>query len=615
MFRSLLRRVASGSSAAFSLVEMSVTLVIIASVVGMSASIGSTQLTVMDIRGTESNLELAENALNLFQKKSGRYPCPALLDDAPGDLSTYGIETADCTSNCSAPGITCTDNVITGFLPFKSLGIAEEAAYDAWDQRLTYSVDRNHTVHSEYEHGSIPVLDNAGNEITESPVFGDAIYLVVSHGQDGKGAYNRAGSQTVACGSTTLDDENCDNDAVFIDAPLADASETVAANYYNDFMLWHTQDRIDFVPLEESPLNIVFQNNIVILTNAMCIINDSSQLMCAGSDGDEVGAGGVTSTTFIEEANAFGDWVMLSRGDNNSACGLRSNGRAYCWGLNDTGQLGDGTTTDRDTPTEISGGHTDWTFVNVDQYIGCGIRNSGRAYCWGTDTDGVLGNGAAGDSYTPTEVSGGYSDWIAIQPSHDGTCGLRSTGQIYCWGYNNGGALGDGTTTDRDVPTEISGGFTNWSYVHATSSTMRFGLRDTGEVYIWGDWTGIDDPRELHDETGSPGFNDWEYITSGTENFCGIRTGGTLYCLGENGNGAVGNGTSAPAFVGAETLVPGGITDWVAAATSSAHSCAVRANGDLYCWGTNSNGSFGNGSTSGAIVGPTQIVGVTVKTD
>ena len=106
------------------------------------------------------------------------------------------------------------------------------------------------------------------------------------------------------------------------------------------------------------------------------------------------------------------------------ACGIRTTGRLYCWGNDDFGQVGDGgANIDRSIPVEVAGGATDWTAVDAGDFHTCARHATGRLYCWGGDAAGQLGTGAgSGDQTTPVEVSGGGTNWTAVSAGPNHTC-------------------------------------------------------------------------------------------------------------------------------------------------------------------------------------------------
>ena len=148
--------------------ELAIVLAIIGLVAGMTLSVGKVQMDVAELQGTKERLETVRAALLLFQKKYERYPCPALPADS-STSATYGQEiSGGCVTACPA-GLTCDNSAVIGAVPFKTLKLNEEVAYDSWDGKITYVIDKNHTESSTYNTGGIPITDINGNEITASP--------------------------------------------------------------------------------------------------------------------------------------------------------------------------------------------------------------------------------------------------------------------------------------------------------------------------------------------------------------------------------------------------------------------------------------------------------------
>ena len=160
----------------------------------------------------------------------------------------------------------------------------------------------------------------------------------------------------------------------------------------------------------------------------------------------------VTTTASGEVGSS--DWRMLSGGDIHT-CGIRTSGELYCWGGNPQGQLGDGTTDPRATPTKVAGSFTDWVSVSAGGYRTCALRANRRLYCWGNNSGGSLGVGDQDVRYVPTEVAGGFTNWTSVDLGTAHVCGRRSTGRLYCWGSNPLGALGVG---DKSQAVDSHGG-------------------------------------------------------------------------------------------------------------------------------------------------------------
>lgn len=139
-------------------------------------------------------------------------------------------------------------------------------------------------------------------------------------------------------------------------------------------------------------------------------------------------------------------------------CGIRTDGRLYCWGWDRHGQLGDGgTNTDQPTPVQVAGNRTDWATVAAGSYHTCARRTNGRLFCWGRDAAGQLGDGGTNTRQpAPVQVAGNRTDWGAVTAGNSHTCARRTTGRLFCWGDDGDGQLGDGgTNTSQPSPVEV----------------------------------------------------------------------------------------------------------------------------------------------------------------
>src|SRR4051794_30885698 len=153
----------------------------------------------------------------------------------------------------------------------------------------------------------------------------------------------------------------------------------------------------------------------------------------------------VTATTLV--------WTQVTVGAQHS-CALASNGRAYCWGHAESGQIGNGTTViSVPRPTRVSG-TLQFVQISAGMEHTCAVTSDSKAYCWGSNGTGQLGDGTLTSRTTPVPVAGGRRfDRIRAGGFH--TCALTPAGKAFCWGANSYGALGDGTTTRRTSPVAV----------------------------------------------------------------------------------------------------------------------------------------------------------------
>ena len=315
-------------------------------------------------------------------------------------------------------------------------------------------------------------------------------------------------------------------------------------------------------------------------------------------------------------------WAQLSIGGSH-ACAVTVTGRAYCWGSNASGQIGDGTFgVDRKAPVPVDTS-TGLTISNVRQISAgashtCAVTTTGRAYCWGSNASGQIGDNTTGTNrLTPTAVdtsTGLTSTTVAtLAAGSQHTCAVTVSGQAYCWGYNTRGQLGDTTTSQRTTPTAVdtSTGLTTTNVASlGVAGNDTCAVTTTGQAYCWG-WnangqvgdnaSGTDrlTPTPVNTTTGLTTTNVAGISNAGTH-VCAVTTTGQAYCWGANSNGQIGDNTS-----GADRLTPtpvytttGLTTTNVTQIARGASTCAVTTTGQAYCWGANSNGEVADNTTT-----------------
>ncbi len=285
---------------------------------------------------------------------------------------------------------------------------------------------------------------------------------------------------------------------------------------------------------------------------------------------------------------------FLTVGDFGT-CAIATDSTAYCWGANNYGELGDGTTTNRDGPVLVVGGHT-WTALANGDFHTCGITGTGAAYCWGRNDQGQLGTGTTNDSHVPVAVTGGHP-FQSIATGSAYTCGVTTTQEAYCWGSNGQGQLGTGSTTPSLTPALVQGGHSfesiSTSRIDLSLVVVTCGVTATGEGYCWG--TNSDGQLGTGDSASSAGprrlsgTQQWTEISASTVHACGRDATGTAYCWGANPRGAFGNGTltsdprPTPVDSGPFTDVSAGYL----------FGCAVQSDADIVCFGTNESFQLG----------------------
>jgi alpha-tubulin suppressor-like RCC1 family protein len=244
------------------------------------------------------------------------------------------------------------------------------------------------------------------------------------------------------------------------------------------------------------------------------------------------------------------------------------------------------------------------------------------------DFEAIVSNGCAIAiyPYSIASVSTAPSRATSIAAGGGHTCALRTTGAVYCWGYNYYGELGNNSTTNSDVPVQVEGvggtGLLSGIASIAAGGGHTCAVSTTGAVYCWGDngygdlgnnsTTNSDVPVQVEGVGGSGLLSGIASIAAGLEHTCAVSTTGAVYCWGWNGLGELGNNSTTNSNVPVQVEGVGGsglLSGIASIGAGDLHTCALSTTGAVYCWGWNVYGQLGNNSTTNSNV-PVQVEGV-----
>ena len=282
----------------------------------------------------------------------------------------------------------------------------------------------------------------------------------------------------------------------------------------------------------------------------------------------------------------------LSAGENHT-CAVSNNDNIYCWGRNNINMLGDGTTTQRTTPIRpLAGasvaGDNNGTYldniksVSAGQYHTCAVSESDNIYCWGRNTTGQLGDNSTTQRSTAIRIDTGasvagdndgtYLDNISnVETGVNHTCAVSNNDNIYCWGYNLYGQLGDGTTTQRTTP-----------------------IRPLAGASVAGDNDGTY-------------LDNIKSVSPGSEHTCAVSMSDNIYCWGLNNSNQLGDGTNTARTTPIRPLAGASVAgdndgtylDNINNMEAGVnHTCAISNNNNPYCWGYNLQGQLGDSTTT-----------------
>jgi alpha-tubulin suppressor-like RCC1 family protein len=347
--------------------------------------------------------------------------------------------------------------------------------------------------------------------------------------------------------------------------------------------------------------------------NHTCVLLPTGGVKCWGLNSNgQLGNGNYANSNIpVPVTGLSGSTVIAIACGNEHTCAVLSDGTVKCWGINDAGQLGDGSNTTSNIPVNVTGLGGTVTAIAAGSRHTCVIMSDKSAKCWGRNVEGQLGSGNNTASKSPVPVTSIAANIIAIAAGGDHTCALLGTGTVMCWGLNSNGQLGFGHTTNlnyaSNVPTlsaiSIDAGINHTCAVLSGGTVKCWGYNMYGTL---GNGYNADNSNP-QDVTALSGVT---AIAAGSFHTCALLSNGTVKCWGLNTSGQMGNGSTPPpnSYNTTQNNVTG-ITTATAIAAGGTHTCAVLSDGTVKCWGDNTYGQLGCGSGTTYFASP-QTVGL-----
>ena len=342
-----------------------------------------------------------------------------------------------------------------------------------------------------------------------------------------------------------------------------------------------------------------------------CAVTFTGALRCWGENfSGQLGTGTRESRGSPVDVLGLSSGVAMVAAGKTHTCAVTAAGAAKCWGSNLNGQLGDGTQADRLSPVTVSGLSSGVLAITVGEGFSCALTTGGGVKCWGFNGDGALGNNGFQPSLVPVDVIGLPAGVAAISAGDTHVCALLVGGALRCWGRNDAGQVGDGTTSQRSLPTDVLA-------LPAGASAVSAGSRHTcavatgGPVKCWG----ANAKGQLGDasvathvvpaDVAGP-LTGASIVAAGVEHTCAV-VAGAVRCWGANAMGQVGDSTFTDRLV---PVVATGLASGATGVSAGArHACAV-VGGVVKCWGDNTYGQLGAGSTGSVSTVPVEPVGL-----
>lgn len=288
--------------------------------------------------------------------------------------------------------------------------------------------------------------------------------------------------------------------------------------------------------------------------------------------------------------------TAITVGENHT-CALLTDGTVKCWGLNDHGQLGDGSTTDAASPQTVTGLAGVTAIDSGDDHV-CALIGDGTVKCWGWNENGQVGDATLSDRLTAVLVEGVKATALAAGSAH--TCVLTGRGSVTCWGRNVSGQVGLSSMQLSNSPTpvpDVAG-----ASVLAAGASFTCVVTKKAVLMCWGSnadgQLGLDPTTERlpYEPVVLTGLDRTADIAAGDYHMCSITPKGAVWCWGDNWAGGLGNGSTVPSWL--PQLVgtsEGALTRVDSVAAGGSHTCSL-SRGAIKCWGDNTFGQIGNGN-------------------
>ncbi|MEW6775836.1 MAG: chromosome condensation regulator RCC1, partial [Bdellovibrionota bacterium] len=343
-----------------------------------------------------------------------------------------------------------------------------------------------------------------------------------------------------------------------------------------------------------------------------CALQGDGTLWCWGYGGDGQLGNPATGKSLVPVPKRtmdadFGPVVL----GYAHACALKTGGSLWCWAGNKDGQLGDGSTIQRFLPVREATAAADWTGFSASGGYTCAVKNDHSLWCWGKGDQGQLGSNLPTGASAPVRESTLAGDWVKTAAGGEHACAIKTDGSLWCWGRGDSGQLGDGLSTGGYPPVREATQATDWAQVSA-GDFHTCAIKMGGSLWCWGanasgqfgDNSFTPSPVPVQEFTQAA---DWAQVSAGANHTCAVKTDNSLWCWGYGGNGRLGDNSTNTSPVPVQEF--SAALDWAQVAAGSTHTCAVKTDGTLWCWGTNTFGELGNNSPSQSLVPVQEFLG------
>jgi len=329
--------------------------------------------------------------------------------------------------------------------------------------------------------------------------------------------------------------------------------------------------------------------------HSLAICSDGTVRAWGINQGGQLGNGTQTNSNIPIAVSNLTDIIAITAGENHSLA-LKNDGTVWAWGDNIEGQLGNGTKTDSNLPQQIEN-LNGIIAIAAGEYHSLALKNDGTVWAWGWNNSGQYGDGTDTDSEIPKLVSElSFIDVVAIAAGSEHSLFLRSNGQVLACGNNSDGQLGNASNTESNLPIPLGVPFSDVIAI-AASGNISMLLKSNGNVFTWGDnfFGQLGDGSNINSNIPVQlnSLTDIKAIAAGNYLSLALRSNGSVMAWGRNLGGELGNGTNINSNI---PLAVSSLSNVFAITAGQGHSLALKNDAIVNTWGANSGGQLGNGS-------------------
>ncbi len=322
-----------------------------------------------------------------------------------------------------------------------------------------------------------------------------------------------------------------------------------------------------------------------VFINKDCFVEGNLWAWGSNSEGRLGNNNTIARSSPVQTISGGTNWRCINRG-TTSAAAIKSDGSLWVWGRQDLGQLGNNTAAGNvSSPIQTISGGTNWKEVQVGSNIMAAIKSDGTLWTWGSNTSGGLGNQTSLAASSPVQTISGGNNWKKLSLKQNTVTAIKTDGTLWGWGRNNYGVLGNNTTISVSSPVQTTSSGTNWRQI-STGGNHAGAIKTDGTLWMWGrnnygmlgDSTSINKsvPTQIDSSTS------WKSISTGSVNSAAIKNDGSLWLWGRGEGGALGNSSTLNRSSPVQTVSAG--TNW-REISAGGITAGIKTDGTLWAWG------------------------------